>query len=597
MTIAAVCPATRNGSPVASQRTVTPSAPHRCSTTPLMSKKSTSLVPPDQCSSTPVPVHAIATRARFLRRCEPGAELEQLHIAAAVTTIVRDRVHQTRQQRWPQRVELCRERVGDTDGRELFGLRARRTFRFPVRFNGLRLDEAERHGLGEAGGAEHTPHEPIARNTRVRRQRRPRHHRERRCELVESVVTPRFFDEVGLAQQIDAERRCDDIPTVSRRLDLQAQAAENSGHVSVWYCRAEHERKPRAAQVQALRLPRPRIDVDDRPRRVSGADLLHHGDGAADGQNLRVGIRAALESRRGFRLEAKALARAAYRRRLEIGRLEDDGGGRRRHFGSGAAHHTGDALSAFPVRDDQHVGVQFSFDAVERRRALTRLRAARCQRGAGEKRQVVGVHRLAKLEVDVVGDVNEVADWPYAGRQQTRGHPRRRAADRDVGNRGREPRAQLGIVDRHRDAIRRADGRARERHRRLHRQVVSSGHFAREADHAEGIGAVGGDLEIDHGIVLAEGLDRGDLKAAQRQRLRDVFSRRLDVDEFAQPGQDQFHIVRGSSLSVRRSWFVVRGWSFVVPRAAPRTQHAERTSNAEPRTPSLEPRTTNVIVI
>src|SRR4051812_35878595 len=53
--------------------------------------------------------------ARFARGAEPRADLEQLHVAAAVTPVVGDRVNETGEQRRPQRVELRRERIRDAD--------------------------------------------------------------------------------------------------------------------------------------------------------------------------------------------------------------------------------------------------------------------------------------------------------------------------------------------------------------------------------------------------------------------------------------------------------------------------------------------------
>src|SRR5256885_10770501 len=56
-------------------------------------------------------------RARFTLRREPGADLEQPHVASAVSSILSDRVDETGNQRRPQRVELAGQRVGDRDGR------------------------------------------------------------------------------------------------------------------------------------------------------------------------------------------------------------------------------------------------------------------------------------------------------------------------------------------------------------------------------------------------------------------------------------------------------------------------------------------------
>ena len=419
-----------------------------------------------------------------------------------------------------------------------------RTLRFVLKvFNGLRFDEAERHRFGEAGGGQHAARELIARDARIRRGCGLRHHRERRLELVEAVVTADLFDQIGFAQQIHAEGWRDRVPAVSRGADGEAEALENPDHLRVGDGGAEHAREPLAAQVQTLRLPRLRVDVDDRSGRLAGADLLHQPDRALDRDHLRVGIGAALEARRGLRLQPEPLAGAPDRRRLEVRRLEYHGRRRCRDFGGRAAHHPGDALGAIAIGDHQHVGLHLPFDAVERRAALARPGAPRRERRPGEAVQVVGMHRLAELEVDVVRDVDDVADRTDAGRLQARRHPGGRAAHPDVGDGGREPRTQLRVVDRDRDPIRRAEAlRHGERCEpgvgRRQRQVVRRRHLAREAEDAERVGAVGGDLEVDHRVAAVQRLDRRDLEAAQGERLRDVGGGRLYVDKFLQPRQN-----------------------------------------------------------
>ena len=84
-----------------------------------------------------------------------------------------------------------------------------RTLRFVLKvFGSLPFDEAERDGFGITGARQDAAHQRVARDARIGRRRR-RHDRERRRELVEAVVPPDFLDEIGLAQQVDAERRRD----------------------------------------------------------------------------------------------------------------------------------------------------------------------------------------------------------------------------------------------------------------------------------------------------------------------------------------------------------------------------------------------------
>ena len=63
------------------------------------------------------PVHGAATTPRLSSGREPRADFEEPHVGSTVPPVVRDRVDQARQQRWPQHVELRRQRVGDRDDR------------------------------------------------------------------------------------------------------------------------------------------------------------------------------------------------------------------------------------------------------------------------------------------------------------------------------------------------------------------------------------------------------------------------------------------------------------------------------------------------
>ena len=147
-------------------------------------------------------------------------------------------------------------------------------------------------------------------------------------------------------------------------------------------------------------------------------------------------------------------------------------------------------------------------------------------RPAGELVEVECVHRLAELEQDVVRDVDDRADRANAGRLQARRHPGGRGARRaDIGDRRRVPRTQFGVFDGDRDSIGLPGGNGCRRpwQGRASGQVVRGRDFARQADHAQAVGAVGGDFEVDHRVAGAQRFDRRDLEPAQPERLGDFF--------------------------------------------------------------------------
>ena len=77
------------------------------------------------------------------------------------------------------------------------------------------------------------------------------------------------------------------------------------------------------------------------------------------------------------------------------------------------------------VADQQHLGVEFAVDAVERDELFAGLRAADDDALAAHGIVVEGVQRLAGFEHHVVRDVDDVVDRPHAQTDESLLHPRR----------------------------------------------------------------------------------------------------------------------------------------------------------------------------
>ena len=114
---------------------------------------------------------------------------------------------------------------------------------------------------------------------------------------------------------------------------------------------------------------------------------------------------------------------------------------------------------------------------------------------------------------------------------------------------GAVTRAELGVLN--------ADAQsffgARRRHGQVghrHRQPPDRRGLARETDVAQAVGAVRGDLEIDHRDAVR--FHAGDLEAAQRDLAGDALRIAGDGHELRQPGQDDSH--SGNCSRKRRSF-------------------------------------------
>ena len=78
-------------------------------------------------------------------------------------------------------------------------------------------------------------------------------------------MTADLLDEIRLAQQVDAERRRGDVPSIGGRGHIEAETLQDALDFGVRDRRAQQAREAIAAQMQAHRPARTRVAVDGRP--------------------------------------------------------------------------------------------------------------------------------------------------------------------------------------------------------------------------------------------------------------------------------------------------------------------------------------------
>ena len=189
-------------------------------------------------------------------------------------------------------------------------------------------------------------------------------------------------------------------------------------------------------------------------------------------------------------------------------------------FGIERAHHAGKAHRALAViGDDAHVRRERALLAVEGLDRLARARGAHhhvaTPLALGELAEVEGVQRLARQHHDVVRHVDDVVDGAHARRRDTAREPVGRGADLDAAHHARRvAAAELRGRDRHLDDVvhvhalvlvldlRQLDVRDSE----IARVAIEDGRgLDGHAHHREAVGAVGGDLAIEHGVRPSRG--------------------------------------------------------------------------------------------
>ena len=222
------------------------------------------------------PVQASATPRVSPSRREPRADLEQPHVAPAVTAVVRDGVDEAGQERRPQRVELRRQRVGDGDRLRAGSPSVRRNS--SAAFASMKPNVTASEKPAAVSDA---AHEPVARRCADPAAAPARDGGKRRLELVEAVVAADFLDEIGFAQR-DRRGRS------GRRRPSRRRPARRRGRGRAGCARRRRPAPSRRAAAPAARGaggacgPARRAGSSRRSaaRHAPGADLLHQRDGA-----------------------------------------------------------------------------------------------------------------------------------------------------------------------------------------------------------------------------------------------------------------------------------------------------------------------------
>ncbi len=345
------------------------------------------------------------------------------------------------------------------------------------------------------------------------------------------MVARDLLDHVDLARRVGTERRHLDEQAVTFGHRGEADRREVGGDPGGLERRAEQGVHPGGADVDPGGLTPHRPVLDDARGDGRRGDPGRRGgerDELADavrGPHDPFGVDPALEALGGLAAQPEALRGAADETGGELGRLQEDPGGRRPDLARRAAHHAGHADRCVVRVADQAVldldlppgGVtgdpERPLDPVEGDDPLPRSGEAHHDAVAAETVEVVGVGGLAELEHDVVRGVDDRADRPHPGQHEAPG---------DLGRRGQRGDADedaadellAGLRRRHRDRGELADGPPglvddglgdRERQAQARREVP--GH----PGDREAVGPVRLDLEVEDGVgddaeVLGEGL-------------------------------------------------------------------------------------------
>ena len=199
-----------------------------------------------------------------------------------------------------------------------------------------------------------------------------------------------------------------------------------------------------------MRLWGRRITIDDAGMNGPASVFRHQLHCSISAGNGQFGVQAFLEAAGCIGTQSKFYRGTPHTRSLEICRFQQHGGRVVIDFADCAAHDTGNGDWTLWISDKQHIGLQFAFYAIEGDYLLTRPGTAHNNMMMTHQIVVKTVQRLAELQHDVVGDIDDVIDRSHACRQQSPPHPFKRRTDLDVAdNTGTVARAEIGVLYRH----------------------------------------------------------------------------------------------------------------------------------------------------
>ena len=248
-------------------------------------------------------------------------------------------------------------------------------------------------------------------------------------------------------------------------------------------------------------------DVDDAVNDLAAAQQLHQLAGPLDALVGVHGVQALLVPGGGVGAHAQGGSGAADGHAVEVGGLKDHHGGVAHNLGVGAAHNAGHAHGLVLVADAQHGGGQLAVVAVQGLDDLALPGGADHDPAAVHAGEVKGVHGLAVLQHDVVGDVHDVVDGAHAGGAQPLSHPQGGGGDLHVAHHaGGVPGAQRRVLNLHVQQLGDAGAVGALDLGGVEGEgpVEGGGGLTGQADDAQAVGPVGGDLELHDVVVQAQ---------------------------------------------------------------------------------------------
>ena len=322
--------------------------------------------------------------------------------------------------------------------------------------------------------------------------------------VVVAVETGHFLGQIGHPLHIAAPGGHSDLIAVH----LEVQLAQDTDHLVSGYISTQQGVDLFRLEGQDGGLGNMVENVDDAIHHLAGAQHLYQLTGAVDGGQGVQGIKALFKLGAGLGTHAQGQGGLTDAGAVEVGGLEHHIHCVVHDLAVFAAHDAGQTYRTGIVGDDQHIVGELADIAVQGGQLLAVSGPADNDLTAFYIAVVKSVHGLAVFQHNIVCDVHDVVDRPHTHGAQPLPHPLGGGGDLHIADHtGGIPGAQLRVRGLHVQKIAENTLGAALHHRLVEAQlrVESGGSFPGQADDAETVGTIGGDLKFHHMVVKSHG--------------------------------------------------------------------------------------------
>ena len=252
-------------------------------------------------------------------------------------------------------------------------------------------------------------------------------------------------------------------------------------------------------------------NINDAVQHFTGAQQFYQLTGTVHGGQGVHGVQALFKLGAGLGAHAQSQGGLANGGTVEVGGFKDHIHGVVHDFAVLTTHDAGQTHSPLVVGNDQHGGIELADIAVQGGQFLAVLGPADNDLAALDVAIIKGVHGLAVLQHDIVGDIHDIVDGTDAHGTEPLPHPFGGGGDLDIADHtGRVPGAQFRVGGFHIQQFHQSSIAATLDHRSVdvHGHIIGGGHLPGQTDDGKAVGTVGGDFKLHHMVVCAnDGLD------------------------------------------------------------------------------------------